>query len=241
VESKIKSRVLGKVGIAEVFPILCLFIGSAVASPFQNESFELPGGVSNIQLLGCGDTFVTGWINNASSCTGLQEYQQGNAINQNIAAEDGTFHVEFGGNGTTGGTLQQTFDTLIGDTYQVNYFLALGDHSAGANFTPHSLMVQAFDGMNLLGTAADNDFTHADWENGPTLTFTAASAMTTLIFTDITDPAIALADENNIALDNVTVSVVGTPEPSTLALTALPLLAGLWFARQRIGPFPDIR
>jgi hypothetical protein len=216
----------------KAFFLLCVFTGVACANSFQNGNFALPGGVANVRNLGCSDSFVTGWINDISpSCTpstvysgstttGEQDYQQGNSVNQNIVAPDGgTYYVAFGDNGTNGGTLQQTFDTVTGQTYQVNYLLALTVDTPGQ---PESMMVQAFNGVNLLGAEADNNFDNMFWQNGPTLTFTATSTSTTLVFTDTTGAG--LADEQNWGLDFVTVSS-GAPEPSTVSMLFLGCVA----------------
>jgi hypothetical protein len=223
---------------------LCIVAGAAFASAFQNGSFESPGGAPNVRYLGCSDGLVTGWINDAvpacapstvypgATVDGIQYYVQGNEVDGITSAADGTSYVSFGANGTTGGTLQQTFDTFAGEIVQVNYLVSLDGNTPNQ---PQSMTVQAFDGVSLLGAEADNVFTNVFWENGPTLIFTATSASTTLVFTDTTGAH--LGDEVNWGLDGVTVSSA-TPEPSTVSLFFLGSVALVALRRRKSRNWP---
>src|SRR6266446_2972290 len=93
-----------------------LAIGTAWAGPFTNGSFESPGGAPIRQQIGNDPSgfVVTGWQHNVSVTTGFEIYEDNE---DGIAAQNGTYYVSWGHNGTTGGTLQQTFSTLIGTTY----------------------------------------------------------------------------------------------------------------------------
>src|SRR5258708_5150764 len=91
-----------------------------MAAPFTNGSFESPTSLSTV-FLGPGDTFVTGWIHGGSSGSNSEFYTFTGQWAINAGA--GTYYIGWGGNGATGGTMSQTFDTLIGTTYNVNYLL----------------------------------------------------------------------------------------------------------------------
>jgi hypothetical protein len=228
-----------------------LATGVSFASAFQNGDFASPGGVAITHYLGCGDSFVTGWINDVfagctpsplypgASTTGEQDYQNGSGAGQIAPANGGTYDVTFGDNDTTGGTLQQTFDTMTGDVYQINYLVSLTD--ATSPLSPESMLVEVFSGVNLLGSEEDNAFTNTTWVGGPTLTFTATSASTTLIFTDTTGAG--LAPEQNWSLDDVTVNS-GVPEPSTVStlfLSCVLLVAALLRNSRRIRGLRPVR
>src|SRR5882724_802228 len=88
-------------------------VGSAAA--FTNGSFESPGGAG---LTIIGPTYVTGWTHGTSA---VDVYTFSGDYGINAAA--GNYYITFGGNGSTGGTMAQTFDTTIGTLYTVNYML----------------------------------------------------------------------------------------------------------------------
>lgn len=69
------------------------------------------------------DGSITGWINDASNCTGAQWYVSfgwPGVVAVPPPGVTGGHFVSFGNNGTTGGTLQQTFDSVAGQTYKVD-------------------------------------------------------------------------------------------------------------------------
>lgn len=183
---------------------------AAHAEAFRNGGFETfdgaPGGTDVRTGLDDGDTRVTGWVNNA----GLQFYEDDQ---DGLAAYDGTHYVSFGHNGATGGTLSQTFDTVAGTAYTVNYFFAeqQGDDPA-----------QRF-AVSVNGGAAVYSGTPAlnAWTAGPALTFLGTGSPTTLTFQDAT-PSDA-GGGSNLALDGISLTAVGAapgavPEPATWAM-----------------------
>jgi hypothetical protein len=210
--------------------ILLVTAGSGFSSPFTNGSFELPGGAPIRLFLGNNDPFVTGWINNASVITGNQVYESSGQ--DGIAAGAGTYYVSWGLAQSTGGTLQQTFDTVAGTSYAISYLLTT-QQSAGSVL--QSNMVAVYNGSILTGpnllNSVSNSFLPNDgvWFSGTTLSFTAIGSSTTLIFSDTTPSA--NTPTANWGLDAVAVSAV--PEPTTAILLTIPLGAMLIVRRRR--------
>ena len=198
-----------------------LFSGIAFGASFANGSFESPGGAPIRQWLSYpgnpSSSFVTGWISNG----GFQIYESSGQ--DGIPAGDGTYYVSFGHNGNTGGTLSQTFDTISGGLYTVNYLVTL---QQGGD--PEGMKVEAFNGTTLLNGVGLNNFIYQTWTGGPQLTFTAASQSTTLIFTDTTIGG----GSANWGLDAVTVNMAPVPVPPGLLLLG-PGLVGLAAVRRR--------
>ena len=189
-----------------------------VAGPFTNGSFESPGGGTSVFLTN-GSTYVTGWTHGGND---LGEFYTKSG-DWGILAGAGTYYVGWGGNGATSGTLFQTFDTLLGTTYNVNYLLTTQQFPG----TPpiESNLVEALNGVTVLNSVA-NSFNQASgiWNAGTTLSFLAVSTSTTLRFTDTTSAA--NSGPVNWGLDGVTVAAVGggaVPEPSTYGLIGLGL------------------
>jgi len=192
--------------------LLGALCSSAWGTAFFNGSFENPGGDPIRQSLVNGDTFVSGWVNNG----GFQVYASANPTD-GISAGDGTYWVSFGHNGATGGTLSQTFDTVIGTTYFVNFLQRVQQGTVN-----QSMQLSAFSGAETT-TVSSTISNSLAWGAGPTLTFTAAATTSTLQFLDTTDGA---HGGSNWALDGVTVDLVPpsvSPEPSTAAITILGL------------------
>ena len=157
----------------------------------------------------------------ASGGTGEEVYSKSGDFG--ILAGAGTYYVTWGGDGTTGGTLFQTFDTVVGATYNVNYILAT-QQSIG---TPpiESNLVEALNGVTVLNSVT-NSFNQANgiWNAGTTLSFVAVSPSSTLRFTDTTSAANSVPV--NWGLDGVTVAAAGgatVPEPSACGLIGLGL------------------
>jgi hypothetical protein len=200
--------------------VACL--ASASGAAFTNGSFENPGG-TGFTFLTNGSTFVPGWIHTGNT---NGEFYTGQAWG--ILAGDGTNYIGWGANGATGGILSQTFDTMVGATYQVDYLLTT-QQLAGSNLPFQSNSVQALDGSTVLaGVTNSFNMIAGNWLNGNSLVFTATSTATTLRFTDTSNGAATIGI--NWGLDAVSVTQLGgnaVPEPATyaLVLTALGALA----------------
>jgi Protein of unknown function (DUF642) len=197
---------------------------AAHAAAFTNGSFELPGGsVPNVTAPGQAPTGWTagGFLQNQS----LFVQRNGDF---GVTAKDGVVAMGFGGNGTSGATISQTFDTVAGSTYTVNFFTTAQQAGNGAQ----SYLAQALDAANAV-LAADSGAIPAINNNwlGHTLQFVAAGSSSTLRFTDSSNGAAAAGI--NWALDAVSVSgqaPTGLPEPGSIALV---LTAGLLALRVR--------
>ncbi len=197
--------------------LLALVSVPLVAAPFSNGSFETPIASGNTDLA---TLSVPPWVyvgpGNSSFLTASGAF--------GIAAGDGSQYITWGGSGTTGGQLSQTFDTIAGFIYTVNYILAT--QQGGATPPVQSFSVAAFDGATQLA-AVSNSFNSAAgvWQSGTALNFVATSSSTILRFTDTS----VGADSVNWGLDNVVVNgsepppTGGVPEPSTYALTGMSL------------------
>jgi hypothetical protein len=204
--------------IARTTVLLLGLAGFALATPFVNGGFESPGGPSTI-FLALGDTTVPGWIHGGNSQG--EFYTVTGAFS--IGAFEGTHYIGWGANGATGGTLSQTFDTLIGAAYNVDYYLTT--QQLGGIPPIEIALVEALDGSVVLNSTV-NSFNPAAgvWISGNTLTFVATSTSTILRFTDQTSSANSVPV--NWGLDLVTVNGVsggGVPEPAPVALIGLGL------------------
>jgi hypothetical protein len=200
-----------------------------LASPFQNGTFDQPAaGSSSALVLDC-PGIVLGWTHTNNCGNGAELLSKSGSFG--LPTLDGGQYITWGGNGFTGGTLEQTFDTVIGGIYTVDYLIAIQQ-----NTTPgQSMKAEAFDGSTLLGSIAANDFLYPTLTAGPTLHFTAASGSTTLRFTDMT--SLANSVPANWGLDTVTVQFTpgatsGVPEPGTWFL-ATAGLGGLFFWKKK--------
>ncbi len=188
--------------VAAACASVCGFATSASAAAFVNGSFELgvdPG--SAFVTLAGGSTAITGWVVGGDSVDYIGGYWQ---------AEDGSRSVDLSGNAD--GSISQTFDTVAGQTYQVDFDLA-GNPDGGIG--PKVAIVTANGAQQqsdtFIVTGAD---THSSMGWTPYVyDFTANSASTTLTF------ASAANSPYGPVLDNV--SVVAVPEPASWALIIL--------------------
>jgi len=192
---------------------------SATAAPFTNGDFESPGSVSFVDITTAANA-PSGWAPGGTLGNAALFYENG--VFQ-VNCNNGPNCVGFGGNGTTGATLSQTFDTVSGQSYTVNYFV-----TAQQGNGPQSALVEALNGATVLGSVTETiPLLGAgqvyNWVAGPSLTFVATGSSSTLRFTDTSNGA--AASGTNWALDGVTInSQVGAiPEPSAYGL----MLAGL--------------
>ena len=224
------AKTLGKFAKHAVL-FAALIPAASWALPFQNGDFSSPGSVGALpsgsqRPIGPGTaTAPTGFF--AGGTASLDNYS---LFYQNALYGLPGLSVGFGGNSTTGGSIGQTFDTVVGQTYTINYqdtqqqglslqtFAAQVGSSTGTIYATSSNTVPAFG----LG----ENFHFFD---GTPLVFTALTNSTTLTFTDTT-----LSENSgpaNFAIDNIRVNgqsidpppITPVPEPETYAL----MLAGL--------------
>ena len=190
------------------------------AASFTNGSFELGPNSAGFITLNTGSTAIPGWLVLGDSI----DYGSG------WQASDGTRSVDLSGQGP--GRIQQSFDTILGATYQVLFDLA---GNPGGAPTEKLLRVNATGNTNqdYSFDTTGKTFTAMGWQT-LTYNFTATSPSTTLLFTSLTNTPFGPA------LDNVRVGTGGgtpvtpvTPVPTPALLPGLiGLGAAAWRKRQ---------
>jgi choice-of-anchor C domain-containing protein len=163
---------------------------AAVFTAPTNPSFESGTFVDNgsgFQQLNAGDPSIDGWTIGGNSIDWIETYWP---------AENGDRSIDL--NGIDAGSLSQTFDTTIGNTYTVTF--ALSGNPAGPP-TTKSLDVSATGAApaSYSYDAALNDLTNMNWATEE-YSFLATSTSTTLSFTS------TIAGAFGPALDNVVVT-----------------------------------
>ncbi|MGC2319688.1 MAG: PEPxxWA-CTERM sorting domain-containing protein [Bradyrhizobium sp.] len=218
---------------ALLFTVLMALSHPAVAAPFTNGNFETPGGISFTGIgVGSGNTaLLTGWtVGGPGGALQNADVFYQNSSFVGVMGISGDSSVGFGGNGSTGGTLSQTFDTVPGSNYTIDYFV-----TDQQGLGPQSFLVQALNGALVINSVTGSVAQTAsfNWMAGPQLAFMATGASTTLRFTDTSDGAAALFV--NWALDGVSLngaSPGAVPEPTTWAMLLLGF-AGIGFMAYR--------
>ena len=174
--------------------------GAAGAATFTNGSFEnasVDPGSSFVTLL-AGSTAIDGWVVQPESIDYIGGYWQ---------AEDGNRSIDLSGDAAGG--IAQTFDTVLGQSYLVKFFLA-GNPDGG---TGAKLAVTSATGgpakTSEFDVTGSNSRTAMGWQ-AYSYVFTATGASTTLTFSSATPTPYGPA------LDNVSVGAV--PEPAQWAL-----------------------
>ncbi|MEO5492397.1 MAG: choice-of-anchor C family protein [Sphingomonas sp.] len=172
----------------------------AHAGPFINGSFEAGTNPGVFTPLTAGSTAITGWTVGGDSVDYIGSYWN---------AQSGSRSVDLSGNAP--GSIFQTFDTVLGQIYNVTFFLG-----ANGDGPPPFKTV----GVTATGNATGN-YSVATTAFPPNVTnwspfnyvFTATGTSTTLTFASTGTTAFGAA------LDNVNVTAV--PEPATWALMIL--------------------
>lgn len=178
----------------------------ASAAGFINGSFETNCGVAagSFATIVPGNSCITGWSVGPHSVDLINGYWE---------AKDGTHSIDLAGNGP--GSISQTFDTVVGGLYTVNYWLS--GNPDGGDLAKYGL-ITAVDGgviassnfLGLQGATRDN-MGYAPWS----FAFTATGSQTTLTFE--ADPTEGFYGP---VLDAVEV-IAPVPEPSTWATMLL--------------------
>ena len=173
--------------------------GSALAAGFTNGSFEdgswtaTGTGYENLVAGTPSASYIPGWTVTAGNIDWIQGFW---------TSEDGLRSLDL--SGYNAGAISQTFDTTVGATYFVSFWLA-GNPDAGPAV---KTMTVGTDASGSPVTTYTFDTTgHSDSSMGWTLegySFTASAGSTTLTFTSLTDT------NAGPALDNVSVTQVAT-------------------------------
>lgn len=183
--------------------------GLVHAGTFQNGSFEqgVLNNAGSFDTLGAGSTAITGWqvtAGNIDYIGGLWQAAQGSRSLDMV--------------GDRLGTIAQTFDTVVGSIYRVDFSLSSNVANGQGQKILKVIAGNEFDEFTYTPTGS-NTFSNMNWA-GNTFSFTADANTTTLSFQAINGECCYGA-----ALDNVSVTLVTAPipEPETYAM----MLAGL--------------
>ena len=192
---------LGLIAIAALASVAAV---PATAADFVNGSFEAGScgtAAGSYTALGAGATCITGWTVDSGSVDLINGYWQ---------AHDGTHSVDLAGNQP--GSISQTFDTIAGQLYSVDYWLS-GNPDGGD--TNKWGVISAVDGgviasANFLGLqgASHNNMNYLQWN----FQFTAEGNSTKLSFASAPGEGFYGA-----VLNSVSVSAA-VPEPGTWAM-----------------------
>ena len=182
-----------------------------------NASFELPGAVGTsfgYCYFSGGSDGIPGWmtllngveyLDPSQSPDGKQQYYLG-------VAQDGSYCVDLPPLSYTGGGIQQTFPTLVGQPYEVSFFM--GTFVYNGRVGTGSLTVSAGDRTNSFAVTNLTGF--VQWA-GQSFVFTALSNLTTLTFTTSDNPLLHFCE-----IDNVSVVPLLTSNALWLALDRYP-------------------
>ena len=194
-----------------------LVVGTSFAAPFQNGSFEVGTVVNPFIEVNVGGTNITGWTVTAGNVDYISTFWQ---------AYDGARSLDL--NGDSLGTIAQTFDTISGHSYQVEFWLA---GNTGGGPTIKTVEVDATGAGNnpqqfTFDITGHSYPSNMGWEQH-FYTFTADGSLVTLSFASL---AVNIGGLNyyGAALDDVSITdtytpPVGAPEPGTMLL----LIAGI--------------
>lgn len=189
-------------GLLITAAIGCLTVSAS--AQLINGSFESEA-LANPSRANIGN--LTDWTN----IGGYNLLERGVNGTSHLAAYDGEQFVSMGHNGNHDSVLEQTFTTVPGEFYTVEFYHAIIQGSVMQELTAR---VEDATSMNELGTLTVQ-FDSSAWEMS-SFSFTAESASSTLQFSDGLSPGSA-----NIALDAVSI----VPEPASLALVLTGVLA----------------
>ncbi len=207
-----------------------LTIGICNAAPFSDGSFETPGngGITTFNYTNIGP-----WVHGGNP-TALDFYSFTGDYGQ--VAQNGSYFVGFGGLGTVGGTLSQTFDTTAGQSYQVTYYTAKQQDGSPADAALFDVsVVNAADSASLA--AVSGSVLGTLWVQ-QSFSFTATGPSSTLTFED--DGGVNNS-AYNLSLDNFSINSgvskgSPVPEPASIVLLGLGILGLAGSQRRRAQP-----
>ena len=210
-----------KLGSAAIIAV-GLWANAATAAPIvSNGSFESGTngpGFGGFATIPGSSAAISDWALVGGSVDWINGYWQANS---------GTHSVDM--NGTTpGGTLQQSISTVLGQAYQLTFYLSANPDQLDAHPDSRALVASAGSTNGIFTYKFDsppNDHDHMNWAQY-SLFFTATGSTTVLSFA-------SAAPQNccyGPALDDV--AVVAIPEASTWAMMILGF-AGVGFLSYR--------
>jgi choice-of-anchor C domain-containing protein len=148
-------------------------------------------------------------------------------------ASDGIYSVDL--NGFVPGFIEQTFDTVAGETYDVSFDLS-GNPGGSSILRTLDVMIDSStvlspDYDTVLNGNTENDMM---WETH-SFSFIADDSSTTLRFESTTAGGFGFPiDAMGPVLDNVSVIASAVPEPAALSLVTMVLLAFILVRRKKL-------
>ena len=181
-----------------------------------NGSFEFPntnGTIYGYAYFPGGSNGIPGWttILNGVEYGAPSESFDGKIQTYHGVAEDGTYAIDLPPLTFTGGGIQQTFPTVAGDTYAVDFYM--GNVVYAGRDGSGTLTVSVANVTNFF--AFTNLAAFEQW-GARSFIFTAVSNLTTLTFWSFDDPAAHFSQ-----LDNVSVTLLQAGPP-VLAINLYP-------------------
>lgn len=191
-------------GIAHALPIVVIDDQYTHTNPSVGTSISSPNTFTSTANTG-GDIIYT--VNAGSVAVGYAPY------------------LIFFGATETSGSMYMSFDTIIGNPYEVDFVTRqVGDA------TTHSINVSAFDGAGVGGAALGSSG-NVGINSAGNFTFSAASMETTIQMLGVLGTPNISSD---IGFDNFQVSTVAVPEPASIALLGMGLcVMGISAVRRR--------
>ncbi|MFM2380208.1 MAG: hypothetical protein RLZZ143_2789 [Cyanobacteriota bacterium] len=184
--------------VSSVFAVGALIVTPVqAANLIQNGSFETatvnPGSFLQLDAV---STAITGW----TVSSGAIDY-----VGTALTASDGDRSIDL--QGTSAGTIEQTFNTIIGKTYRVGFDLA--GNPAGDPTIKRMRISAAGSSANFSFDITGKSTTNMGWVS-ESWDFTATDTTTTLSFSAL--------DNTNFgpALDNVSVTPLSDPTPTSV-------------------------
>lgn len=190
---------------------LLLTCGVATALPFQNGSFESGGVVPcNTFNVPAGSTLITGWTVSVGNIDWLGAL----ALSCGWQASNGNNSLDLVGTGGIGG-IQQTFDTVPGQTYTVAFDIA-GNPGAPPVIKPLAVTINGVT-TNFTFDTTGRTGTNMGWTT-QSIAFTATATSSTINFvSDVTPSGGSL--NAGAALDNVRITAgVAAASPADIPL-----------------------
>jgi len=188
-----------------------------------NGSFEFPntnGTTYGYAYFPGGSSAIPGWTTILNGVEYDAPSESPDGIHQVYLglAEDGTYVIDLPPYTYTGGGIQQTFPTVAGATYAVNFYM--GNYVYAGRDGSGTLTASA---ANVTNSFAFTNLTSFYQWGARSFSFTAVSNVTTLTFWSSDDPL-----QHFSSLDNVSVTLL----PATAPILAINLYPGIQISGQ---------